>query len=378
MKISESKNQPEINFDLSLARTLALLKDMNYSHLLALLAHAKKQFFYAGQTIFSAGSSDHAHLYLLYGDVGFCHDDGTEETIKGNETTTPLMHGQPRQYTLIAKTDCAILSVNSDWLDKLLTWSQVADYLRTVISRERDLDEDVDWMMTILKSNLFFKVPPVNVEKIFSEVKTRLVSQGDVILREGDIGQECYFIKDGEAVVTQSSTDGLKVLASIERGRCFGEDALVNNAPRSATVTMTTDGVLMLIEKANFFQLLKEPEVSSLSLESLDEIATDIAPVMVDVRSDEEYSLSHYPGAVNIPLHLLAIKSRQLLLTVEYLLYCDTGRRSKAATYLLAEQGFKVKFLENPVDLFNYQKERGRLVTEDNYVLRGGLPVKGS
>jgi hypothetical protein len=48
-------------------------------------------------------------------------------------------------------------------LDQLLTWSEIADYLQLRISRQRDLDEDIDWMMTVLRSNLFFKAPPINV-----------------------------------------------------------------------------------------------------------------------------------------------------------------------------------------------------------------------
>lgn len=370
-------NQPEIDFDLKLARTLAPLKDMSYSHLLALLAYTKTQFIYAGQTIFSAGSIDNTHIYLLYGEITASDADGNINSIKGREILSPLLHAQPRVHTVIANTDCAILTIDSTWLDKLLTWSQVADYLCSIISLERDFDEDIDWMMTILKSNLFFKVPSVNVEKIFTHIKTRLVSQGEVIIREGEVGNECYFIKEGKAVVTQMTNNGIQVLAAIEGGRCFGEDALVNDVPRSATVTMTTDGVLMFLERQNFYQLLKEPEVLTLTLSELDELHTEPL-VMIDVRSDEEYAESHYPGAVNIPLHLLAIKSRQLLLTIDYVIYCDTGRRSKAAAYLLSEQGYKAKFLQDSAALFHGQKENSRLVREGNYVLRKGLPVKGT
>src|SRR5690606_21480031 len=131
---------------------------------------------------------------------------------------------QPRQVTAIAETDCSLLRIANEQLDKLLTWSQVADYLQLNMSRERDLDEDIDWMMTVLRSNLFFKVPPLNVEHIFSRLTPQVVYAGDVIIRQGEIGDRCYFIKEGEAEVIRYQDNKREHLANIGVGRCFGED----------------------------------------------------------------------------------------------------------------------------------------------------------
>ncbi len=376
MENKKIDNLPETYFDLNVARTLIPLKDMGRDHLVELFKYSQTRFIYKGQTIFSAGSVDDAHVYLLYGEVTLYDTEGNKERVKGRDTLLPLVHNQPRLHTAIAKTDCSILSISSAWLDKLLTWSQVADYLHTIISREPNYDEDHEWMMNILSSNLFFKVPPINVEKIFSEITTRLVYKDEVIIHQGQVGNECYFIKEGDACVTHIVDGEREVLAYIGGGRCFGEDALVKDTARSATVTMTGDGVLMCLDKHDFYQLLQEPEVSMITLRELDALGESI-PVMVDVRSDSEYALSHYPGSVNVPLHLLAIKARQLLLTVDYVIYCDTGRRSKAATCLLTEQGFKVSCLRDSADLFSHLYQRHRLVSGENHILRHGLPVKG-
>src|SRR5690625_7975242 len=87
----------------------------------------------------------------------------------------PLSPYQPRRETAVAESDGSILRVDSERLDKLLTWSQVSDYLQLNMSRQRDLDEDMEWMLTVLKSNLFFKVPPINVEQIFSRLEPQVV-----------------------------------------------------------------------------------------------------------------------------------------------------------------------------------------------------------
>ncbi len=363
-------------FDLHLTRTLVPLKDMSEAHLLALLEQARAEVICAGQTLFEAGSYDGEHVYLLFGDVLLTSADGVQTLVKGRATLMPLAHHQPRRVTAVAQSDGSVLRINSEKLDKLLTWSQVADYLQLNISRQRDLDEDIDWIMTVLKSNLFFKVPPINVEQIFSRLNPQVVYAGDVIIRQGEIGDQCYFIKEGEAEVTRHLDGRRQHLADIGVGRCFGEDALVNETMRNASVTMRTDGVLMRLGKQDFYRLLKEPIVATLALADLSQALAEGA-VAVDVRSEEEYSQGHLAEAVNIPLNLLSIKSRLLATEQPYIFYCDTGRRSRAAAHLLSQLGYKALALADCPELFGQLRWQPLLDFTDNYLLREGRPVRG-
>lgn len=366
-----------VGFDLNLTRTLVPLKDMSESHLLALLENAVAEVVCAGQTLFSAGSYDGQHVYLLHGDVALVDAEGVRTQIKGRSTLFPITHQQPRTCTAVAETDCSVLRIDSEQLDKMLTWSQVADYLQLIISRERDLDEDMDWMMVILRSNLFFKVSPLNVEQIFSRLTPQVVYAGDVIIRQGELGDHCYFIKEGEADVTRHTDRNKREhLATIGVGRCVGEDALVNETVRNATVMMRTDGVLMRLEKQDFYRLLKEPSVATLSLADLtQELAKGL--VAVDVRSEEEYSEAHLPQAVNIPLNILSIKSRLLSKDKLYVFYCDTGRRSRAAAHLLTQHGYRALALDNCAQLFSPMSAQQFLTDTHNYVLRNGEVIPG-
>jgi CRP-like cAMP-binding protein len=365
-----------VEFDLSLTRTLVPLKDMSEAHLLELLSNSDSEVICAGQTIFTRGSYDAHHVYLLHGDVSLVDENNVATLIKGRSTLLPIAHHQPRLVTAVAESDCSILRLDSERLDKLLAWSQVADYLQLNISRQRDLDEDIDWMMTVLKSNLFFKVPPINVEEIFSRLTPQVVYAGDVVIRQGELGDKCYFIKEGEADVWRHNESGRQHLAIIGVGRCFGEDALVNEAARNASVVMTTDGVLMSLNKQDFFRLLKEPQVPSVSLESyVERIA--VGAVGVDVRSEEEYSTLHLDSAVNVPLNLLGIKSRMLDKNRTYIFYCNTGRRSRAAAHLLSRQGFQAYALDDCISLFAQPRWQTLLDTTSNFVLRDGVAQKG-
>ncbi len=365
-----------VEFDLSVTRTLVPLNGMSESHLLALLSGVEAEVVCAGQIIFTRGSYDGKHVYLLHGDVALTDERQLKTLIKGRSTLLPIAQNQPRLVTAIAESDCSVLRLESERLDKLLAWSQAADYLQLNISRQRDLDEDVDWMMTVVKSNLFFKVPPINVEQIFTRLATQVVYAGDVIIRQGELGDQCYFIKEGEAEVWRHNDSGRQYLASIGVGRCFGEDALVNETVRNASVIMKTDGVLMRLDKQDFYRLLKEPQVPALALDQVSAKLNEGA-VAIDVRSEEEYSELHLSGAANIPLNLLGIKSRMLDKNRTYIFYCNTGRRSRAATYLLLQQGYQAVALEDCQQLFSQQRWQTRLDNSSNYVLREGQAVQG-
>lgn len=366
-----------VEFDLSLTRTLVPLKDMSESHLLELLNGVEVEVVCAGQTLFSRGSYDAHHVYLLYGDVALVDEAGHKTLIKGRSSLLPIAHHQPRLVTAVAESDGSILRLDSERLDKLLAWSQVADYLQLNISRQRDLDEDMDWMMTVLKSNLFFKVPPINVEDIFSRLIPQVVYAGDVVIRQGELGDQCYFIKEGVAEVWRHNEAGRQLLATIGVGRCFGEDALVNDAARNASVVMRTDGVLMRLDKQDFYRLLKEPQVPSIPLDVLEQKLAEGA-VAVDVRSEEEYTELHLQTAVNVPLNLLGIKSRLLDKDRTYIFYCDTGRRSRAAAHLLVQKGYQAYALDDCRQLFAQARWCNLLDNMSNYLLRDGVAFKGS
>ncbi len=172
------------------------------------------------------------------------------------------------------------------------------------------------------------------------------VHAGEVVIRQGEIGDCCYFIKEGSVAVLRAGHERgrSEVIAELGIGRCFGEDALVNEAPRNASVVMRNNGVLMRLEKQDFFLLLKSPIVKTLGLGEIDRELVGGA-VLLDVRSQEEFERVHAEGALNMPLNILKLKSRLLDPQTRYIAYCNSGRRSSAAAYLLGEEGFEVTVL---------------------------------
>lgn len=371
-----NQTEQELELDMHLARSLYPLKSLADIHLAYLLRNSPIEVVFRGQMLFEADSYDRQHLFLLHGDIELTDTSGNVQLVGAGNSLGPVAHQQPRPSRAVAKTDCSILRVDSDFLDKMLTWSQVAEYLLLDISYQRDLDEDADWMMTILKSNLFFKVPPTNAKVIFDRLKTMEVTAGEAILRQGEIGDNCYFIREGEAEVRQS-IDNISppvTIAHIGPGRCFGEDALVNETVRNATVSMTTDGILTYITKREFLKLLKEPKVETADTDQVKNLM-EAGTVCIDLRTEEEYVLGHLPQAVNIPLNLLRIKTRLLSKQQHYVLYCDSGRRSRAAAHLLRQSGFQVAALYGGLQA---ARSLPLVSGEENLLLRDGQVVQGS
>jgi CRP-like cAMP-binding protein len=89
---------------------------------------------------------------------------------------------------------------------------------------------------------------------------------GTVLCRQGDRGQEFFVIMEGEAEVTQNG----KRVATCRAGEFFGEIALIEQVPRTATVTAKTPIRFFVITSQNFFRLLDEqPGIERKVLRSL-------------------------------------------------------------------------------------------------------------
>lgn len=329
-------------------RSLVPLGTMRPHHLEAALESAVEITGCKGDTLFNSGESAQFVYYLLSGEVHLKHISGRDRIITADFHWFPIVQFQVDEFTVVALTDFQVVRFDYKYLDNLLTWSQVADYLEIDISYERKNDEDAQWMNTILNSNLFYKIPPLNALKIFSKVTSIDVQEGEEIITQDNDGEYCYFIKDGKAKVTRKEEHLPQddVLAEISMGRCFGEDALINSTTRNATVTMMSDGVLMRLHRDDFNQLLIDPAQRFVKSKAFDElIGEDVQ--FLDVRTQEEFDYRHFVKALHIPLRLLRLKVRLLEPDTHYVVYCNTGSRSYAAAVLLMKKGLKVTVLTN-------------------------------
>ncbi|MFO1436561.1 MAG: cyclic nucleotide-binding domain-containing protein [Gammaproteobacteria bacterium] len=302
----------------------------------------------AGRPLFKVGDTDRKNTYVIEGEVQLTSDKGQVSSVVGGSTSArhPLGNHQPRQHNAIARTACRIVRIDSDLLDVMLTWDQLSGIEVTEIQPAEEEGEGGDWMTRILQSRAFQQVPAANIQAMFMQMQEVPFKAGDVVIKQGDDGDYYYVIKTGKAKVTRPSKAGTElVLAQLNDGDAFGEEALLSEAKRNATVVMTSDGVLMRLSKADFNSLLKEPMLTWVKRSDAEARIAKGAK-WLDVRLESEAANDGMKGAINIPLFMLRLKMESLDPNVEYIVYCDTGRRSSAAAFLLSERGFKAAVLE--------------------------------
>lgn len=107
----------------------------------------------------------------------------------------------------------------------------------------------------------FDDLPDELLERV-AEVSEMLELEADrVIIEEGSESEEMYVVVEGELVVTKRTGDKEVTLAVLSPGEVVGEIALLDEAPRTATVTTTVPSALLRVPAAAFGELLSDAQV---------------------------------------------------------------------------------------------------------------------
>lgn len=335
----------EILVDRAILKTFVIPNALNPDSFDELISKTVVEEVAAGKQIFSEGETDKKTVYLIDGQVTLMSSKGGSLTLdSGTQSAThPLAHFQPRKHSALAKSACKIIRIDSDLLDMLMTWGQMAS-----IEVDEIGDEDsTDWMTRILQSKAFLQVPAGNIQAMFMRIEEVVVKAGETIIKQGDPGDFYYVIKQGKCKVGRLSKTGASLtLATLKDGDAFGAEALLSDAKRNANVVMLTDGVLMRLAGKDFNELLKAPMLAWVTKSEAEAMVKQGEAKWLDVRLDSEHKNDALLDSINIPLFMLRLKVGTLEESTKYIVYCDTGSRSSAAAFLLSERGMNVACLK--------------------------------
>jgi CRP-like cAMP-binding protein len=115
---------------------------------------------------------------------------------------------------------------------------------------------------------LFSSCTGSELRKIRASLDAVSVPSGKILVEEGHIGQEFFIIVEGSAKVTRNG----KKVATLGAGSHFGELALLDRRPRSASVVSVTDMDVLVMSQRQFNGLLES--VPSIARKMLSALAT--------------------------------------------------------------------------------------------------------
>ncbi|MCG3201413.1 MAG: hypothetical protein NFCOHLIN_01281 [Gammaproteobacteria bacterium] len=301
--------------------------------------------------VFHQGSRDNYTYYLLEGTLELVASDQLIKKLDGGtgQAFFPVAQLQPRQMSARATTAITVLRINRLLLDKLLSLGGEGGAYDDKSGIEVEVIEgaDADWVGSLLQSELFARVPASNISKLLSTMEAVSYKKGDVVVKQGDAGDYYYLIREGRCEVLRNTSSGQEIkLAELGVGESFGEEALVSDSRRNATVRMLSTGTLLRLTKDDFVNLIKNPLISTVSYEQgCDQVARSGA-IWLDVRFRDEHAAGSIPGSMNVPLSMLRAQAAKLDHDKHYIAYCDTGSRSSVAAFVLTERGFEASYLE--------------------------------
>lgn len=293
-------------------------------------------------------------VYLLKGELALILGNGSSEVVVGGTAEARHPIGRKTPFASAkAITDIQLIRIDDDLLDIMVTWDQLAvaeeGAKRTASTEAPSIG---NWAILTglfsinnLKSGAFAQLPTAHINELLKRFKRVSVKRGAAVIKEGAEGDYYFVMETGKSVVERSVGGVSMKLAELKSGDAFGEEALVANAKRNASVTMLTDGTLLRLDKNDFNELLKKPLLQWVNMERAREKVAQ-GGQWLDVRYPSEYQYDKLPGAINIPLAEVRNAVKILDKGREYVVYCQTGRRSSAAAFLLAQRGLKSFVLE--------------------------------
>jgi rhodanese-related sulfurtransferase len=290
-------------------------------------------------------------IFLLRGEILLVFAGGGSLVVVGGsgDGQHPLNRRPVKVARSLAITEVELLLVDDDALDLAVTWDEAASSgsagAAGAAARGEAGPAGNAFSLANLRHGLFARLPAAHIEALLARFERVPYRRGAVVIHEGEEGDWFYLIESGKCRVERTVGGVTMEVAELKSGDAFGEEALVSDAKRNATVTLLTDGSLLRLAKADFRQLLAEPLLRRLDWAAATARVAQGAQ-WLDVRYPSEFLHDRLPGAINVPLGEVRNSFAVLDAETEYVVYCQTGRRSSAAAFLFAQRGFKVWLLD--------------------------------
>jgi len=333
-------------------RTLAPISRLSLTDQEAVLSQGMFLTFSAGEIVYAQGREDNYANYLLEGSVEFLWNGRFVRHLDAEQSPTKRALDGPgaKRYTVRARTWSLVLRIERTELEGRLRLADLdagaSDQDEADIARE----QPSNWMIRMLQSQRFANLPPQNIQRVFERMERVEAAANELIIRQNDPGGYYYVIEEGYCDVAREPAGGGREihLAELGPGDGFGEEALVSDTPRNASVTMRSKGVLMRLDKESFVELIRDPLLHEVSYHHARRMI-DEGAVWIDIRHRDQFARGSFRNARNVPRAVMRVECRKLVKGRKYVVCGEEPAGSIAAAFLLAERGYDVSYLGEPL-----------------------------
>lgn len=113
--------------------------------------------------------------------------------------------------------------------------------------------------MSLSQYKIFEDLTDEEMEFVYNMLGRKILSPKEALFLEGESGDKFYLIESGTiSICIEIEGVGVEELASLKRGDFFGEMALIDDAPRSASAVARNTVKLLFLDKDDFFKLIEE------------------------------------------------------------------------------------------------------------------------
>ena len=329
-------------------------------YLSQVLKEAQVLTFDSGDLIFEKQHSMDALYYLLKGKLKVKKGVFSSHVLdaRNPECFSAINSKVPAEASAKASEAGHMLLINQKVLDRALGWSaaekdKLAKEQGSTSGGQGRVDETqgfdeahFTWITGLMEFPLFFNLPPSNMEMLLEKFEKMPVSAGQKIINEGDEGDYFYLLIEGSARVVIGGDESRPI--RLTRGAYFGEEALISDTARSATVVMDGDGLLARLDKASFQSLLNDPMIQYVTRAQFrEEMQNNASCEELDIRSMAEFEDIPFPKCLHIPFSDLRQRLETLDKSKVYYLTEEGGHRSEVAAHVLCQNAIKAKVIRS-------------------------------
>ena len=208
----------------------------------------------AGETLMQEGDAGDKFYIIEHGQATFWQKDQFNEDVRVAEKgpgqffgEVALVSNAPRNATVRADTPLTVLT---------LTKAKFDDLVRSLVPLS-DRDTNIVRRSWLLRSMpIFDELESHELDWLAVNMERETIAKGTVLFNEGDPGDRFYIVESGELMITTKQNENTREISRVKSGEYVGEIALLQNKPRTASITAAEDSTLLSLAGEDFLDLV--------------------------------------------------------------------------------------------------------------------------